>query len=129
MKHTYMAIGAHIGDCELQNGLTLSTLALKGHKIITVALTKGERGNPKGVSVEDYSVQKEKEANEFANMLNGEAIVLNYRDGEIPDNDKIRLEVAELIRKYKPKTIFTHWKNSMHKDHSLTSKIVTDAQL
>ena len=92
MKHTYMAIGAHIGDCELQNGLTLATLSKRGHKIVTVALTKGERGNPKDLTVLEYSEQKVKEANEFASMLNGEAVILNYRDSEIPDNEKIRLE-------------------------------------
>lgn len=127
MKKVYMAIGGHIGDAELTSGCVLATKALEGHKIITVALTGGERGNPAGISVEDYRKQKIKEANQFAEMLNGEAIVLDYADGELPDNKEVRLEVANLIRKYRPNAIFTHWPNSMHIDHHRTSLIVQDA--
>lgn len=128
MAKVFMAIGAHIGDAELTAGCVLATQALKGDKIITVALTAGERGNPPHLSVAEYRVQKVNEAKEFAKMLNGEAIVLDYEDGLLPDNEKVRFEVASLIRKYKPNMIFTHWVNSMHKDHRLTSKIVQDAQ-
>lgn len=127
MSQVFMAIGAHVGDCELTSGLVLANQALKGDKIVTVALTGGERGNPPGLSVKEYRVQKVREAKDFANMLNGEAIVLDYVDGELPNDQKVRFEVAEIIRKYKPKMIFTHWEKSMHKDHITTSKIVQDA--
>src|SRR5690554_3596927 len=128
MTNVYMAIGAQIGDVELTSGLVPAKQALKGDKIITVALTAGERGNPPHLSVSEYRVQKIKEAKDFAARLNGEAIVFDYKDGELPNDQKVRLEVASLIRKHKPKMIFTHWKNSMHKDHVTTSKIVVDAQ-
>jgi LmbE family N-acetylglucosaminyl deacetylase len=124
---TFMSIGAHIGDAELTTGCVLAHQSLKGDHIVTVALTAGERGNPKHMSVADYRVQKVKEANEFAQMLQGEAVVLEYCDGELPDNDEVRVQVANLIRKYRPNYIFTHWENSMHKDHALTHKIVNDA--
>lgn len=127
MSKVFMAIGGHIGDAELTAGCVLATQALKGDKIITVALTAGERGNPPEISVADYRIQKVQEAKNFAEMLNGEAIVFDYPDGELPDNKEVRLQVASLIRKYKPNMIFTHWKNSMHIDHMNTSKIVQDA--
>ena len=126
---TIMAIGGHIGDMELTCGATLASEALKGNKIITVALTAGERGNPKGMTVAEYRKQKVREATEFAKKLNGEAIVLEYQDGELPDNEEVRIKVAELMRKYKPDVCFTHFKNSMHKDHATCSKVVLDAQL
>lgn len=127
MHKTYLSIGAHIGDAELTTGLVLATKSLEGDKIITLALTAGERGNPKHMTVDDYRLQKIKEADDFAKMLQGESVVLNHRDGELPDTLDVRLEVARIIRKYKPTLIFTHWKHSMHKDHQLTSKIVEDA--
>ncbi|HHT55799.1 MAG TPA: PIG-L family deacetylase [Acholeplasma sp.] len=127
MNNVFMAIGAHIGDVELTSGLVLANQALKGDKIITVALTAGERGNPPHLTVSEYRMQKVKEAKEFAEALKGEAIIFDYKDGELPNDEKVRLEVANLIRKYKPKMIFTHWQNSMHKDHITTSKIVVDA--
>lgn len=127
MKKTVMAIGGHIGDAELTCGGVLATMALKGYEIITVALTGGERGNPSFLSVEEYRKQKVQEAEKFAAHLGGKAIVFPYVDGELPDNEQVRMELCDLIRKYKPQALMTHWKNSMHKDHELTHKIVKDA--
>jgi len=127
MNKTFLAIGGHVGDMELTAGCVLAAQSLKGDKIVTLALTAGERGNPKGMSVADYRIQKVREAEAFAAMLHGEAIVLDYQDGELPDNEEARVKVATLIRKYRPNVIFTHWKNSMHKDHCATNRIVIDA--
>ncbi|MDY0133513.1 MAG: PIG-L family deacetylase [Acholeplasmatales bacterium] len=128
IKKVIMAIGGHIGDAELTAGGVLASMSLEGHKIVTVALTGGEKGNPPHIDVDTYRIQKEREAKEFAEMLGGEAVVLPYKDGELPDNEEVRFMVADIIRKYKPDVVITHWKNSMHKDHSLTHKIVKDAK-
>lgn len=125
---TIMAIGGHVGDAELTCGGVLATYAKKGYQIITVALTGGERGNPTGVSVEQYRRQKEEEAFRFAEKLGGTAIVFPYVDGELPDDEEVRLKLCDLIRKHRPEALLTHWKNSMHKDHELTHRIVKDAQ-
>ena len=128
MSKTIMAIGAHIGDMELTAGGVLASMSLEGHKIITVALTSGEKGNPKDIDVETYRMQKQKEAKTFADMLGGLAIVLPYDDGTLQNNDQIKFEVADIIREFKPDVLITHWKNSMHKDHETTHFIVKDAQ-
>lgn len=128
MSKTIMAIGAHIGDMELTAGGVLASMSLEGHKIITVALTSGEKGNPKHLSIEDYRKQKHAEAKAFTDMLNGISIVLPYDDGTLTNTDTIKFEVADLIRKYKPDILITHWKQSMHKDHETTHLIVNDAQ-
>lgn len=125
---TIMAIGGHIGDMELTCGGVLASMSLEGHKIITVALTGGERGNPPHLSVAEYRKQKEGEAKAFADMLGGISIVLPYEDGQLEVTEKVKFEVADLIRKYKPNILITHWKNSMHKDHEATHYIVKDAQ-
>ena len=81
MEKTIMAIGGHIGDAELTCGGVLATYALKGYKIITVALTGGERGNPPHLTVEEYRKQKEEEAGRFAKYLGGEAVVFPNVEG------------------------------------------------
>lgn len=124
---TFMAIGGHIGDMELTAGCVLASEALKNNKIITVALTAGERGNPQDMSVSDYRKQKVSEAQEFARMLKGEAIVFDNPDGELLETEEIKFQLAQLMRDYKVDVIFTHFKNSMHKDHANTYKIVQDA--
>jgi N-acetylglucosamine malate deacetylase 1 len=128
MNKTVMAIGAHIGDMELTAGGVLATMSLNGDQVITVALTSGEKGNPKDMDVETYRKQKQNEANAFADLLGGKSIVLPYDDGTLVHDQKISFEVADLIRKYKPDYLITHWKHSMHKDHETTHHIVNDAQ-
>ncbi|WP_339168516.1 PIG-L family deacetylase [Paenibacillus sp. FSL H7-0943] len=128
-KFTVLAIGAHVGDVELASGGVLASHSLKGDRIVTLALTAGERGVPAGQDMKEYRQQKVKEAQVFADMLGGEAIVFDdYCDGELPDNQEIRMEVCDVIRRVKPNIIITHWKNSMHKDHALTHHIVNDAR-
>lgn len=121
-----MAIGAHIGDVELTCGKTLAKHSLLGDRITTVALTAGERGCPPSYTMEDFKKMNIQSAGEFARMLNGQSIVFNYRDGEIPDNEEIRFQICDLIRREKPDVLLTHWKNSMHKDHITTHRVVVD---
>lgn len=128
MTETIMAIGGHIGDMELTAGGLLATASLKGYKIVTVALTAGEKGNPPNMRVADYRVQKEQEAAAFAQRLNGEAVVFPYADGELPVDDTVKFMLCDTIRQYRPKFLITHWKNSLHKDHEATYHIVKDAQ-
>lgn len=127
-KKVLMAIGGHVGDAELTSGGVLASASLRGEKIVTVALTGGERGAPPHITVADYRRQKEDEARAFAEMLGGEAVVFPYVDGELPETDEVKLQLCDVIRQYKPDVLLTHWKNSMHKDHMATHRIVKDAQ-
>lgn len=128
-KKVIMAIGGHVGDMELTAGGVLATMALKGYKIVTVALTGGERGCPPHLTVPEYRKQKLEEARIFAEMLGGESVVWDYPDCELPVNDETRFKLCDEIRKYKADILLTHWKGSIHKDHISTHKLVFDAQL
>ena len=128
-KKVIMAVGGHIGDMELTAGGVLATMALKGYKIVTVALTAGERGCPPHMTVPEYRKQKVEEARIFAEMLGGESVVWDYPDCELPVNDETRFKLCDEIRKYKADVLLTHWKGSIHKDHIATQQLVFDAQL
>lgn len=125
---TILAIGGHIGDMELTAGGIMATNAVKGGKNIIMALTAGERGNPPHMTTQEYRIQKIHEAETFAQMVNGESIVLDYADGELPNNDEVVNQVVDVIVKYKPNVIVTHWKSTMHRDHNNTHLIVREAQ-
>ena len=127
-KKVIMAVGGHICDAELTAGGVLATMALKGHKIITVALTAGERGCPPHLTVPEYLKQKKEEARIFAEMLGGESIVFDYPDCELPVNMEVAFQLCDVIRKYRADVLLTHWKGSIHKDHIATHQIVKDAQ-
>ena len=128
MAKTILAIGGHIGDAELTAGGVMAANAVEGGKNYTLALTAGERGNPPHLTVAEYRKQKIEEARAFAEMVNGEAFVLDYQDGELPNNEEVRYQVASIIHKVKPDVILTHWHSTMHKDHNNTHLIVPDAQ-
>lgn len=127
-KITILAIGGHVGDMELTAGGVLASHSLKGDRIVTLALTAGERGVPAGRDMAEYREQKVNEAKAFAEMLGGEAIVFDTPDGELQDNEENRLKVCDVIRQVRPNIIITHFKNSMHKDHMTTHRIVNDAR-
>ncbi|MFC5401293.1 PIG-L deacetylase family protein [Cohnella soli] len=127
-KMTILAIGGHVGDMELTAGGALASHALKGDKIVTLALTAGERGVPAGQDVGEYRAQKVREAAQFAELLGGESIVFEIPDGELQDSEEMRYRVCDVIREVKPNVIITHFKNSMHKDHMTTHRIVNDAR-
>jgi LmbE family N-acetylglucosaminyl deacetylase len=124
-KHI-MAIGAHIGDAELTCGKTLATHSVMGDKITTVAVTAGERGAPPGRDQAEFKQYNMDCAATFAKELGGGFICMGYPDGEVPDNEEIRLQICDIIRANKPDVILTHWMHSMHKDHINTSKAVLD---
>jgi LmbE family N-acetylglucosaminyl deacetylase len=125
---TILGIGGHVGDMELTAGGVLASHSLKGDKIVTLALTAGERGVPAGRDLAEYREQKVREAEQFARMLGGESIVFDIPDGELEDSDEMRYRVCDVIREVKPNIIITHFKNSMHKDHMTTHRIVNDAR-
>ena len=125
---TILAIGAHAGDAEVTSGALLIRQHKKGDRIVILHMTLGEGGNPK-MSPAAYGAQKRREALAADSVIGAESIFAPYKDGEIPNDEAARRYVADVIRQVKPTYIITHWKNSIHKDHSNTSAIVQDAVL
>ncbi|HEX5971411.1 MAG TPA: PIG-L family deacetylase [Gemmatimonadaceae bacterium] len=125
---TILAIGAHAGDMELTAGALLLKQHELGDRIVLLHLTLGEGGNPK-LSPAQYGEQKRREARQAATMLGARVIFGPYKDGELPNTEEARRYVAEVIREVKPTLVITHWRNSIHRDHSSTHAIVEDAVL
>ena len=127
-QRTILAIGAHAADMELTAGPILAHQKLRGDRIVMLHLTLGEAGNPK-LAPAKYAEQKRHEAEAAAKALGAEVIIGPYLDALLPNDDAARRYVADIIRQVKPTYVITHWKNSIHKDHSATSAIVQDAIL
>ena len=125
---TILAVGAHAGDMELTTGLALLKQRAAGDRIVLLHLSLGERGNPK-LSASAYGAQKRREAEAAARALGAEVIFAPYRDGEVPNTEEARRYVADVIRRVKPSIVFTHWRESIHRDHATTHAIVVDAVL
>ncbi len=125
---TILAIGAHAGDAEITSGALLIRQHKKGDRIVILHMTLGEGGNSK-MSPAAYGAQKRREALAADSVIGAESIFAPYKDGEIPNDEAARRYVADVMRQVKPNYVITHWKNSIHKDHSTTSAIVQDAVL
>ena len=122
-KNVVMAIGAHIIDAELTSGMLLAKHAMAGDKIVTVALTAGERLNHPGMSNEEFREVNVASAATFAKALGGESFVFDVPDGELFAGKEIELKLAKLMREQKVTHVLYHWRNSRHKDHEQASII------
>ncbi len=121
-----LAIGAHMGD-EVAWGMTLAAHKRLGLSIGMLHLTPGEKGH-KSLAPEEYAAQKRIEAAECAAVLGAELWQLDYKDGELPTTDAVKHQVAAVLREARPKTIITHWRGSMHKDHTATHELIPDSR-
>jgi LmbE family N-acetylglucosaminyl deacetylase len=120
-----LAIGAHMGD-EVAWGMALAAHRRQGMEIGMLHLTPGEKGH-KTLSPADYAAQKRVEAQECADVLGARMWALDYGDGELPVSDEVKWQIADVVREAKPKAIVTHWKGSMHKDHTAAHENLADA--
>jgi LmbE family N-acetylglucosaminyl deacetylase len=127
-QKSILAIGAHCGDVEVSCGAVLARHHRLGDRITILHLTLGEGGNPNMSSLA-YGEQKRREALAAASHIGAQPIIAQYRDGELPNSEEARLYVADVIRQVKPTHVLTHWRNSIHKDHTATHAIVNDAVL
>lgn len=121
-----MVIGAHAGDAENMAGALVLKHTRAGHRAVILHMTLGEAGHP-SLPPEEYADQRQREVAESARLMGAKALWLPYRDGELPVNDEVKLQVCDLIRQEKPTLILTHWKGSIHKDHTATHAIVQEA--
>jgi N-acetylglucosamine malate deacetylase 1 len=121
-----LVIGAHAGDAENMAAAAVLKHTKAGFPATILHLTLGEAGHPR-MSAAEYAEQRKREVAESARIMGAEAVWFDYPDGLLPVNDEVKFKVADLIRQKKPSVILTHWKGSMHKDHTAAYHIVEDA--
>jgi LmbE family N-acetylglucosaminyl deacetylase len=121
-----MVVGGHISDPENMAGALMLKHKRAGWDITIVATTPGEKGHPT-LSAEEYLKMRYADAEASAKFIGANLEILPYGDGELVVNEESIWAVADLIRKYKPTVILTHWSGSMHQDHNNTHEIVRKA--
>jgi len=122
-----LAVGGHAGDMDLTAGAVIAKYVQAGHKATFLHLTPGEKGHPR-LSPDDYAKQKVEEAHKFAEIVGADVRFLAYKDAELPVDEEVKYQVADVIREVKPTLLITHWKGSIHKDHANTHYIMEDAR-
>lgn len=122
-----MAIAAHPGDGMFTMGAVLAQQIERGGSGVLLSLSRGERGAPKDISVQQYGEMQRMATQKAAHLLGAEAVFLAYADAEIPFNEESTLRVCDAIREQQPEVVVTHWSGSWHKDHQNCHLIVRDA--
>ena len=125
-KVDILAVGGHAGDAEISGGMALCRHVREGKRVAMLHCTLGERGHPT-LSPAVYADQKREEARNAAAVIGAEVYCLPYLDGELPVNDEVKFAICDIIRECRPDVILTHWKGSMHKDHTNTFLAFPDA--
>lgn len=112
MQYDAMVIAAHADDAETQTGGTLAKLSARGQRILLVDLTTGE---PTEFAEPGA---RAREAAEAARILGVERLTLPGQDRLLRDGSDVRLEVASLIRRHRPRWVYGTGDACTHPDHA-----------
>lgn len=121
-----MVVGAHISDAENMAGAAMLKHKRAGWEISIVHLTPGEKGHPT-LPAEEYLKMRLADAKASGEFIGASVEILPYADGESQVTEEAAWKVADLIRKYRPTVLITHWRGSFHRDHNNCHDIVQNA--
>ena len=121
-----MVVGAHISDAENMAGAVMLKHKRAGWDVTIVHVTAGEKGHPT-LPPEEYIKMRRADAQASAEFIGANVEILPYKDGELEVTEEAIWQVADLIRRYRPTVVVTHWNGSFHQDHNYTHQIVRKA--
>jgi LmbE family N-acetylglucosaminyl deacetylase len=118
-----MVVGAHISDAENMAGAVMLKHKRAGWDISIVHVTAGEKGHPT-LPPEEYIKMRHADAHASGEFIGASVEILPYLDGESQVTEEAAWLIADLIRKYRPTAVITHWRGSFHGDHNNTHDLV-----
>ncbi|MCQ2333392.1 MAG: PIG-L family deacetylase [Paludibacteraceae bacterium] len=124
--HKALIIGAHPDDPESMCGGTMILLREAGCDVVSVYLTRGERGI-EGKSLDETATIRTEEALKACALMDVRPVFLTQVDGESEINKARYAEMKALIEREKPDLVITHWPIDSHRDHRNCSVLVYDA--
>lgn len=136
-QQSILVILAHPDDPEFFCGGTIARWTAEGHQVDYCLLTRGDKGAPnRNLTSEQLCAVREVEQRKAADILGVHSVrFLDYIDGELVSDLKIRREVVRIIRLIKPSIvvscdpthIFPDNNRINHPDHRTAGQIVVDA--
>jgi len=117
-----LAIAAHPDDVELSVGGTLIKLAGMGYRTGILDMTRGEAGTRGTPEI------RRQEAGRAAEIL-GVSVRenLGLGDAHIWVNEESRVKLVRVLRRLRPRIIFTQFWDDPHPDHAHTAQLVREA--
>lgn len=122
VKLDILAIGVHPDDVEISAAATIKKHIDLGMKVGLLDLTKGEMGTRGSADI------RMQEAAAAAQMLQVELReTLSMKDSFVCATEENKIEIAKVIRKYRPDIILANAPQDRHPDHSAASQLVVAA--
>ena len=121
-----LSIGAHPDDAEFLCAGTLALLHERGWQIHIATMTPGDAGTVE-YSREEISRIRKAEATKGAALLDGTYHCLECSDIFIMYDRPTLLKTIELVRKVRPKIVFTLSPSDYMVDHEMASKLAQTA--
>lgn len=125
-KKKILGIGAHPDDPESVFGGTMARFAEEGHEVVSVYMTRGERGI-EGTGLDEAAAIRSKEAEEACKVLGVRPVFMTQIDGAGEIVPERYTEMIDLIKREKPDIVLTQWPIDSHRDHAICSILVIDA--
>lgn len=122
-----LAVVAHPDDADIFCGGTLAKHADRGDDVAIAHMTRGEYGGLEGRVGSELAETRAAEAERSGEILGADVGFLGFEDGRVTYSLENRLRVVEAIRAHDPDVVVTHFREDMHPDHRVTSRLVTDA--
>jgi LmbE family N-acetylglucosaminyl deacetylase len=124
---TILVVEAHPDDAAFFAGGTIAKLANKGHEIINLCSTYGEKGTLDISRTREEMIEIEKrEAQRAAKILGiSDILYLGIPDGELIAGLELRRRYTEVLRKVQPDIVFSfdpHNPYDPHSDHQAVGR-------
>jgi LmbE family N-acetylglucosaminyl deacetylase len=135
---TVLAVGAHPDDNDFGAGATVAKAASQGAEVIYLIATTGQRGSSdETMTSARLSDIRKKEQKNAASILGVRAVhFLDYVDGDLIPDLRLKERVVQYVRQYRPDIVFTmdpsffYFKNYgfvNHSDHRAIGEATLDA--
>lgn len=124
-KRTYMFIGAHPDDADMDFGGTAILLKQLGHNVTFVSVTDGSAGH-QAMGRKELAARRKSETQEVAKFLGVSYIVMDAIDGELEADIATRHKLIKVIREAKPDVIIAPRSSDYHPDHRAVGQLVQD---
>jgi LmbE family N-acetylglucosaminyl deacetylase len=133
-----LVVGAHPDDNDFGAGATVAKAARQNAEVLYLIATTGQRGSSdETMTPERLSDTRKKEQKNAASVLGvREVHFLDYVDGELIPDLRLKEQVVKYIRRYRPDIVFTmdpsffYFKNLgfvNHSDHRAIGEATLDA--
>jgi bacillithiol biosynthesis deacetylase BshB1 len=117
-----LAIAAHPDDVEMTCAGTLVRLKAAGRRFGIVDLTRGEMGTRGTDAI------RRREAERAAEILGADfRETLDFGDGGLSGSREQELALMDVVRREKPRLVFTSFPEDRHPDHARAGRLATDA--